>query len=392
MGAKFKYFVLGLLLLNIAASGQKSLDFQSIDSITYKYYLTGDWNNLIILGTEAIDYDIDYKFLRQRLGLAFYSKGDFINARTHFEKALLFDGFDTFTLTYLYYTYLNSGMTENARFISGKMPPDLKNSLKIKSILPVESVDLEYNFKYAASGLRSNPQYFHVGINSFIGARLELYQMLSGYNQTVMFQQMGLLRNAHDNQFEYYALFKLTFSQHLMIKSAYHYLNTIYNSVGSSSHLGFLEFSSNFNRFKFGINSSVLKGFQTTVLQTGLEAGVSFTGKVDFYFNTALAITDMQNAGRLVYDQRAGFKVSKKIWVEGNLTLGDMTNYRDRDAMYVYNLLDATTLRTGATFFIYSGKHISLWANCSYERKEYYENNLYHYKQFSYLGGIKWKL
>jgi hypothetical protein len=156
--------------------------------------------------------------------------------------------------------------------------------------------------------------------------------------------------------------------------------------------MGFLQLSANFNRFKFGINSSVLKGSQTSVLQTGVEAGITFTGKMNFYFNSALAITDLQNTGRLVYEQKAGFKVSKKTWVEGNLTLGDMTNYRDHDAMYVYNLLDATTLRSGATLFFYTGKHISLWANCSYERKEYYENNFYHYNQFSYLGGIKWKL
>ena len=47
--------------------------------------------------------------------------------------------------------------------------------------------------------LRSNPQYFHVGINSAIGSRLELYQMFSGYNQTVIVQQQdGNLRNAHE--------------------------------------------------------------------------------------------------------------------------------------------------------------------------------------------------
>jgi hypothetical protein len=392
MGAKFKYFVIGLLFLNIAANGQKSLDFQSVDSLTYKYYLSGDWDNLIIVGNKAIDNDIDYKFLRQRLGYALFLKGDYIHARTHLEKALMFDGFDTFTLTYLYYTYLNSGLSENARLISGKMSSDLKDSLMVKSFVPVESVDFEYNFKYASSGLRSNPQYFHIGINSLIGSRLELYQMFSDYNQTIMFQQMGLLRSANDNQFEYYALFRLTVSQHWMVKSAYHYLNTNYNEVGSSSHLGFLELSGNFNRLRFGINSSVLKGSQSSVLQTGVEAGVRFAGQMNFYLNSSLALTDLQNTGHLVYDQKAGLKVFKNIWVEGNLTLGDMTNYRDHEAKYIYNLIDATTSRTGATVFIYTGKHISLWANYAYERKEYYENNLYHYNQFSYLGGIKWKL
>jgi hypothetical protein len=392
MGAKFKYFVVGLLFLNIAANGQKSIDFQYVDTLTYKYYSSGDWNQVISLGMEAINNDIDYKFLRQRLGFAFYSKGDFINARKHLERALLFDSFDTFTLTYLYYAYLSSGLSENARLISAKMPSDLKKSLSVKPFHLVESVDFEYNFKYAASGLRSNPRYFHVGIHSQIGSRLGLYQMVSGYNQTLMFQQMGYLRNARDNQSEYYGLVKLTLTPHLTVKSAYHYLNTSYNATGSSSHLGFFELTANFNRVKFGMNSSLLKGKQLSVVQTGLDAGIFFSGKMNVYFNSALSFTSMKNTGRFIYDQKAGFKVSKNIWVEGNLTLGDMTNYRDHEAMYIYNLVDATTLRTGATLFLYTGKHISLWANYSYERKEYYENSIYHYNQFSYLGGIKWKL
>jgi hypothetical protein len=392
MCAKFKYFVVGLLFLNIATNGQKSIDFQYVDSLTYKYYISGEWDQLINLGIEAIDNNIDYKFLRQRLGFAFYSKGDFINARKHLGKALVFDGYDTFTLTYLYYAYLNSGIPENARLISAKMPSDLKNSLSVKSFQLVESVDFEYNFKYAASGLRSNPKYFRVGFNSQIGSRLELYKMVSGYKQTIMFQQMGRLRNAPDNQSEYYGLIRLTLSPHWMVKSAYHFLVTTYDANKSTSNLGFLELSANYSRLKFGINSSVLGESQSSVFQNGVEAGISFSGKMNIYFNSALALTRMQNTDRLVYDQKAGFKVAKKIWVEGNLTLGDMTNYHDHEAMYIYNLIDATTLRTGATIFLYTGKHISLWANYSYERKEYYENSIYHYNQFSYLGGIKWKL
>jgi hypothetical protein len=392
MGAKFKYFVIGLLFLNIAANGQKSVDFQYADSLTYKYYLSGNWDQLISLGTEAIENDVDYKFLRQRLGFAYYSKGDFIRARIQLGKALQFDSFDTFTLTYLYYACVNSGMSEYARLISEKMPSDLKKSLSVKSFKLVESVDFEYNFKYAASGLRSNPQYFRVGVNSQIGSRLELYQMVSGYKQNILFQQMGRLRSAPDNQSEYYGLIKLTLSPHWIVKSAYHFLATTYNANVSTSNLGFLELSANYNRLKFGINSSVLGESQSSVFQNGVEAGISISGKMNVYFNSALALTRMQNIDRLVFDQKAGIKVSKKIWVEGNLTLGDMTYYRDHEAMYIYNLVDATTLRTGATIFLYTGKHISLWANYSYERKEYYENSIYHYNQFSYLGGIKWKL
>ena len=48
--------------------------------------------------------------------------------------------------------------------------------------------------------------------------------------------------------------------------------------------------------------------------------------------------------------------------------------------------------RSGITTYIPIGRKITLWANFSYEKKEYYESNLYYYNQFSYLGGLKWKL
>jgi hypothetical protein len=388
MGSKLKCFFLGLLFFNLAANAQTGIDFQSVDSLTYKYYKSGDWNNLIKLGTVAIDNGIDYKYLWQRMGFAFFSKGDYIQSRKHFEKALTYDSSDTFTITYLYYSYLYAGQSQYARFFESKMADDLRKSLSVKSFQPVGSIDFEYSFKYAVTDSRSNPQYYHFGINSLLGPRLELYQMYSHYNQTIKVQN----KNVKDQQPEYYALLKFTFSPHWMAGSAFHYLNTTYNRVTSSAYLGWLEFSANYDRFNFGVNTSVLKSEQYSVLQSGIKAGVGFTGNLNMYFTSALSLTNKQNTSRLIYDQTAGFKLLKKVWLEGNITLGNLSYYHDHEAMYIYNLIDPTTFRAGATLFTYSGKHITLWTNFSYELKEYYENNLYNYNQFCYLGGVKWKL
>jgi len=85
-------------------------------------------------------------------------------------------------------------------------------------------------------------------------------------------------------------------------------------------------------------------------------------------------------------------KVGKKVWLEVNATMGHMADYNDFDGLYVYYSFDPLAFRTGATMYFYLGKNIMLWLNYSYERKEYFEDNSFHYNQFSYLGGIKWKL
>jgi hypothetical protein len=392
MGSKFKCLVIVLLIFSFTVKAQKVLDFRNIDSLTYKYYKSGDWNSLIKLGIEAIDNGIDYKYLRQRLGIAFFSKGDYFKSREHFEKALLFDSFDNFSLTYLYYSYLNTAEPEFAGYFVSKMSQDLRKSLSVKSFQLVESIDFEYNFKFAGTYLRSNPQYYHFGISSRFGSRFWLYQMFSNYNQTITIQHPLQNEFVKDQQPEYFALMKFTISPHLMLKSSYHFIESTYSSTISYGNLGYLGFSASLNQFNFEIDASVLNISQSYIKQFGIQSGVKFSGIMNSYLLSSLSLTSEHNKNRFIYTQKAGFNPLKKVWLEGSFTFGDITYYNDYNAMYVYNLIDPTTFRTGATLFYNAGKHFSLWANYSYERKEFYENSLYHYNQYSFLLGVKWKI
>jgi tetratricopeptide (TPR) repeat protein len=392
MGSKFRYVVIALLFIAFTVAGQNKADFQSVDSLTYKYYLSGDWDKLIIEGIKAVDSNIDYKYLRQRIGYAYYSKGNYNQAKKHFEKALTYDSFNDFTLTYLYYSYLFLGQDEYASLISAKMSDELRKQLNVKLIKPIESVDLEYNYKYVTSSLRSDPQYFHIGINSTLGPRFSLYQMFGHYNQTYRVRQLGGYSKISDTQPEYYALLKFAASQHFIISTAYHYLYPTYDQVTSPIHLSMIEISSDKGRFNFGLNASVLNTSSYTVKQAGIRTVISFTKNVHMYFGSSLSMTFKRNEDHMIFTQTAGFKVYRNLWIEGNVTIGNFTDYHDHEAMYVYDFIDPTTFRSGLTGLLYTGKHLSLWTNVSFEQKEYYSNTNYHYSQFSYLGGIKWKL
>lgn len=392
MGSKIRSIVIILCFFNIPVKAQVDIDFQYVDSLTYKYFKSGDWNNLIKLGTGAIEHGIDYKYLRQRIGFAFFSNREYIKAQKHFEKALSFDSFDTFTLVYLYYIYLNTGREEYAEYFAGKIPKDLRKSLQVKSSQLVESIDFEYNYKFAGTKLRSNPQYYHIGINSRIGSGLGLYQMFAHYKQTILIQNPGQNVIVKDQQPEYFALLKFTVSPHWILKSSYHYLSATFSKTNSYLNLGFLGLSANFSRYSFEINTSVLKIDKYFVKQSGIQAGVAFSGNLNIYVNSALSLTIQQNTNKFIYNQKAGLKLFKKVWLEGNLTFGDLTNFNDYNAMYVYNLRDPSDFRTGTTLFFNAGKHITIWTNFFYEHKKFFENGLYHYNQFSYLGGIKWKI
>lgn len=391
MGFKYRLIIIGFLFLKFSANAQITTDFTSVDTLTYNYYLAGKWGDVIKTGKEALYNGIDYKFLRQRMGYSYFSLGDYFEAGKQFKKALSYDSYDSFTLTWFYYSLLNSGQTESARLLAARMPLELRHKLSIRSFEPVESIQTEFNLKYAATDLRSNPVYYYIGFTSLIGPRLEIFQMASIFRQTFTIQGTDKKIFTNDRQTEYYAIAKLTVSPHLLIKTAYHYLEPTFNSVTSSGQLGFISVTGKLNRFSIEANTSILKT-DVFLWQSGISSGYMFPGSLKFYIRSALSHTHKQNTDKLIFNETTGFSMTKKIWLEGNFTLGDMSDYHDHDAMYIYNFIDPCKIRTGATLFMYEGKHLSLWANFSWEKKEFYENSLYHYNQFSYLGGVKWKI
>ena len=115
MGTKKGYLILLLLIsLTSIINAQKSSDFRSVDSLTFMYYNSGDWGRLIDTGKKALNEGINYKFLRQRLGYAYFAREDYFDAGHQFEKSLKFDSYNEFTLKYLYYSYLYTGREKYA--------------------------------------------------------------------------------------------------------------------------------------------------------------------------------------------------------------------------------------------------------------------------------------
>ena len=135
MGGKSKYLIIILLLFTVTCFAQEK-DFLHIDSVTYKFYLEESWEDLIREGEAAIESGTDYKHLRQRLGHAYFSKGDYLSARKHLKKALTYDSYDQFSLSYLYWANLNSGMEAYSGYI-GKLLSGSKNEGSFQGFKPV---------------------------------------------------------------------------------------------------------------------------------------------------------------------------------------------------------------------------------------------------------------
>ena len=78
------------------------LDFSTVDMLTYRCFIEKKWDSVIVVGKQALSQDIDYYYLRVRMGISYYEKADYFLATVHLKKARQFNGADPVIPNYLY--------------------------------------------------------------------------------------------------------------------------------------------------------------------------------------------------------------------------------------------------------------------------------------------------
>ena len=379
-----KFVLILFLCLPICSFSQDKLDFQKADSLSYQYYLKGDWKSLIKISKEAYALNIASKFLFQRAGYAYFETGDYYSAINQYKQALKFDGSDEVSREYLYYSNLYA-RSVNSRYYAGKLSDEAINRLNIKPIRPIESIDTELALKTNKIQTRSEQLYYRFGVKSEFGYRVSLYQAYSYFEETIS--------SVLTQQPEYLAILGLTISPVWHVKMGYHKLFTNYANVKYPGNFGFIGISSQLNRFNLEANASVLKSTSSTTNQIGLQASVVLPGSKNIYFTSSVTGMIENSDYRTIFSQTAGLKLIKNLWGEGNITLGNLKNYSTYAGLYIYNAYDPSVFRTGGSLIYFLGKHLSITGNFTFDQQELANTtqNSYYY-QYSYSGGLKWKL
>ncbi|NOX47173.1 MAG: hypothetical protein GXO89_09375 [Chlorobi bacterium] len=192
-----KPIILSLILFvfssNLFSQNTKP-DFNTVDHQTYRFYFLENWDSLIITGEKALKQDIDYFYLRMRLGRAYYEKDNFSKSAQHFEKALEYSATNATALEYLYYSYLFTNRELDAKLLTKQFPESLNKKInppKNKAIDeiyletgPTSSNNISLNKKdnlmgkdsiYGEHDLNDNKYYFHLGLKKNIGKRASVY-------------------------------------------------------------------------------------------------------------------------------------------------------------------------------------------------------------------------
>src|SRR5665647_287228 len=263
------YKILIIVLLFVLQSNvyaEQPITYQLADSISYQHYMNGDWDKLINYGHEAIKQDVDFKNLRKRMGYAYFVKADYFKSQQQYEKALTFDESDVDVRIYLYYCGIYKGDNAYAQYHASKLTPEVQKSLGLKPFKIASAVDFEYNYKANddSLGIRSNPTYYRIGISSQLGYRLNLYQAVSRYSQTVNVTTSTI-------QTEYCGLLNWALNSHSSVDIAFHYNNTNINTTIFTENMFFAQLSTRINHFRYGVNGSIYSNVMGNYTQIGLS-------------------------------------------------------------------------------------------------------------------------
>jgi len=446
--------ILFILIITSSFAQNPNEDFQSVDKSTYLLYTQKNWDSLIQIGNQALKSGVDYFYLRERIGIAYYENGNYLKAIKHFEQALNFNESDGTTQEYLYYSYIYSNRKNEAGVLSTKFNASLEEKLNTQKNNVFEKVYLETGPTFSnnikqnqiqrprfnnntslGQDLNDDKYYVHAGFEVNISKRISAYL---GYSfltisklKQILFpgifppgnQNLGPFYNDEYKLFqnEFYGNLKFYLGSGFSLSLAYHFINVNYSTIYPDvqpdyvlfDHVIYLNTSFNNHVVSLSINKRVsLFDFGITTSWSNLnyknqyQVGGIFTwfpnGNLNLYTTSSLvsACAWEEKKNRLVFDQLIGGKVAKKLWIEGYVTLGEMVNYNEKNAFVVHNSGDKIKFRTGLNFIVLLSEKIELSVRYIYLQEEGYRSvdsiedsqntTTINYQNNTIIGGLKW--
>jgi tetratricopeptide (TPR) repeat protein len=395
----------------IQLNAQQNISLQSVDKQTYEAWLQQDWDNLILISKDALQNGIDFYYLRVRLGIAYYTKGNYHAALPHFEKAYRDNQQEEYLKEYLYYTYVFTDRWCEANTLSATFSPALKQKTNTGSKPFANRFELAYgyqgladqsvidNFQPAAEPVQNGYQYIPIrfqsvflGLQHPVSKRFQFYHAFTGLSVDHFryMQQDGQATTDnpyHTDVWQYYASGNWSLTKNLnlvfggqLITVLYPVTTTIVRQgrtfllTETYSDVDYLAFATLYQKFSYGL---VGGGFTYGTVnnarqyQTDLKLTLFPFGNKNLY-TTTIGTHQRQESiygsqvNRWIMDQTLGFKVTSRLWLEGYGTLGDMENLIMNDGLIVYNRMDVINTRYGARLMVYPSTHWGIQLHYGY--------------------------
>ncbi|MCK4747631.1 MAG: hypothetical protein KAT15_11365 [Bacteroidales bacterium] len=442
---------IGFLLFVLSGiRAQEQPDFNRINNGTYRLYLEQKWDSVIVMGNEALKQEMDYYYLRMRMGIAYYHRKNYRIAAAHFTAALDMNQDDPVALEYLYYSRLLSGKRDQANLVRDQFKGDLALRLPPLKGKFVDKIGVVYLYNLGLNDdLLSDPENVFTGLppgfqyvsRRFSNVSLTLqnsispgFSLVHGYTYLTKtdhyyyndetFNFYGSDLNVYLHQ--YYLSPRITTISGFTIMPVFHLINGHYQlpveiSTGGPSgfpRIGY--YYDEFNDFVGGIG--LVKGWGCIDLSLGAyyatlnlseqvqnRIGLTWypTGNLNFYagayMNSQYEMTEGYGEFRIIPELQLGFSISEKVWFDLNATAGEISNYLENNGSIVYNSFSETIDKKAKLSISIpvsdKGSLLFLGGRWTSNRSEFYALdatqtgilNTLKFHTLSFYGGLSWK-
>ena len=431
--------------------GQEVLDFNTLNTETYRLYLAQEWDSVIRLGNQGLRQDMDFYYLRMRMGIASYEKHRYRTASRHFSTALEQNQGDPVALEYLYYARLLSGQTEQAGLSRNQFRGELAQKLPPLPARFFEQLSLEFLYSSGVDdqlfddpaglypldipGEQSTTRYFTnttLSVVNRITPGIHLSHSLtflskSNHYFTSDTSTAVYVPEQQVLQVQYFIAPEFALRSGTYFSPMIHILR-IRSQVPYDSGMGYMGGSSQ-------IGLGTLKqtdlatglGFRQGLGDVDMHLGAyysslngqkQFQGRAGFtwypmgnldlyagaYVNSQFELaTETAGPVRFIPEVLFGFVIAQKVWVETHGSMGDMSNFLEYNGRIVYNsyteVMDKKINLALSIPVSESGTLIYLGGRWTSNRSvldlsdpvTQEETNLINYNALSIYGGVLWK-
>ena len=391
-------------VLLTVVQGQEVMNYTSLDKQTYELYLDKNWKGLVSLGKNGLDNEIDYFYLRMRIGIAYYELGNYRRAIPHFRKALVFNSKDQFANEYLYYSYLFSGRNADAINLSEKFTAKFKKKLGITKVTGIKSFSVYNTYSYntnqeklddfniladtSINGWQNVMRNYNLIQLNFKHIASPKLRLSHGYGYLIK-QRYHFFREDGNSVLypkETYKQLQAYLSGNLLVGHGFtagltlHYINlrplayyetggtggwqsgSTYASANPSNNFaGYFSLSKNLGSFTVGLGLSAANLNDNIQFQKDLFLSVFPLGNLNFYFSSkATHHSDFLNldnpVNKWIFEQKIGIKVSNPVWIELYGSFGKKSDFIDYNGTVIYNEFNPITGDIGFNLIISPGK------------------------------------
>ncbi len=427
-----------LVLVLVATSNSKAqheINFKYIDSLSFAAYEKGDWKSLIELSNKSVELGFDYFYLQMRMGIAYFTLGQYRKAAVHLEKALEFNSSDQFARNLLRQSYEWGGMQMEAAWLEKRFDenPALIQWIRLYAGLSFsgsneasKQLDLDGNediygeinrpgdFTYGSLGVVVAPgKGYRLGLN-YSKLQLNNYQLFSLGELGSLSHKYNLIQHQVSAVLPIrikHGLYVLPELDLLILNSEPKtvWFDTISNMYRSSiisnstqNYVAGLKFIRNLPASDIGLSLSRSNLNGKEQWQTSVIAAIYPFHNLNFYTYSRFYTLFEENQVRIHYKQLIGFKANRFLWLQAGIHFGKMENAADENAGLMYNTYGRVIYNAMASmiFVVNSKLNLQLDFNMLEMKSPYitfndltnYTANSYNYKNIHLKGGLIWNL